>query len=279
MSEINKVCRLFSTECSVADIERLENIAHDLWISSKQEVIKRMKSPRPNESVYTNSEINMMNRITFKYNAERNCLAMAFFQNGNICFKIPFCPMRAHHNPVSSTIGWVGYEHNMIRLGLFISCFKNSCTNKHFMPDGHLIFSFPFISSCIENEIKKYIYYIKHNPVKLFFVEEGDGNELIDRYINTNNITVGSYIQNAQSIHQLYAFCNDLYGNFLLCVTNFNIYIAIIVPHKKGNGKVIPEMFIHDEKANIIIKYLHANQKLSGTLYRELISLLEKDYL
>jgi hypothetical protein len=294
MKEINKRCILFTDSCVPKDIDRLETITNELWNSSKKDVIERMKIPKQDEYIYMPHEIDMMNKLFFKHNLKNNSLSMALRYDGcfNVpSFKLPFCPMRAHHNPVTNTIGWVGYEKNMIHLGLFVYCFKESCKNKHFMQDGHMVFSFPFYSDCIRKQVNNYINYVRNSdPALIRICENKEDSEISELYINTNNDNFNKYISGLSSIHQLYAFVNDSCGYFLLCITRAMEYVAIIISHDKMNGHIFnsnvnsllkghnmnnTEVYIQSKDPNALINYLHKKQKVSDKLFHNILNVLE----
>ena len=287
MTEINNRCILFTNACCAEDIERLESIANDLWKISKKEVVKRMNIPKHDEYIYSSNEIHMINsRVVFKHNPNTNCLSMGICDDNfykTIAFKLPFCPMRAHHNPVTNTLGYLGYDKHMIRLGLFIHCFKESCNGKHFMPDGHLVFEFPFFASSIKKQINRYLSFVNRSKHKIIEINE-DYEKL---YVNTNNIEYNTLTENENNIQQLYAFVNDLYGYFLLYITHTTRFVAILIHHndiylslhhitspRASNGLQKVDVFTCTKDPLPLISHLYSSTKISRVLHNNILKIL-----
>ena len=273
MEQVNKRCILFTEKYTKNDIHKLERITNDLWNKSKFEVVKRMSVSKPDEGVYTAQEIELVKNIGFKHNVCNNTLSMTIGPS----FKIPFCLMRAHHNPVTSTIGWVGYDKDMIRLGLFVHCFKESCKGKHFMPDGHMIFTFPFYAPHIQKKVHDYVKDVRMNDPQLFRISSNtEENQVTVLYINTNDTGFDQYLPRLSSIHQLYAFVDDLFSHVMMCITTTMEYMIVLKPHDIGIHKRY-EVFLHLKDPIPLLKFVHTNKKISDWLYGTIHNILKTE--
>ena len=282
MKEINKRCVIFSMAYADLDVNLLETIANELWQKSKNEVMKRMATPKPDESVYMADEIDLVNDIHFQHNLSNNSLSMTI----NGCFKMPICLMRAHHNFVSSTIGWVGYDKDMIRLGLFVHCFKESCRSKHFLPDGHMIFTYPFYSPTIERDFGMLFKYVKSGNPTLFQIHK-EGNDVTSLYINTNDMPLQTYVPSLYHIHQVYAFVHDFHveHHVTLFITSSMDYILIIVPQDTANivfshsseSQTKCEVFIHKKDGLTLLNYALENKKISPQIFQAIYNVFKTE--
>lgn len=265
MDEINTKCILFSTKRREQDIKRLERMSNDLWKISKINVLKRMESDD-----HTVCEIEMMKCTMFKYNPTNNKLMLVL---GRRTFNLPFCPLRAHENPVTSTRAWIAYNRNMVRMNLFVFCFKTSCEKKKFMLDGQLSFNFPFFTENIKEEVKTFIATSiteKHVLIEISTDEE-DTQSYCEKYINTNNFPITTYIKDHYSIHHLYAFVSENDVNFLFCLTKASVFIAIISKQKTHT------IIISKNDSMPLLKYLHQESILSQALLKEIIYLFKTE--
>ena len=290
MSEINMRCVLFTNQATGKDVGRLEDISNELWKTAKHEIVRRMQGAmRTDLCTYSKEEVDMLKSTVLKHNPATNNLSLCFRSQYSraLVFKLPFCLRKCHTNPVTNTVTWIGYDHEMIHLGLFTHCFKQSCHGKHFMSAGHMKFLFPFYSPAIETLISRYIAVLNRSDPKMFVIRESDKG-LATMHVNTNVKKCSDYLSSAQSIHQLYAFVDDKAGYSLLCVTNTVWYIFVTMPQVVADKYVFSkntpelchiqqqcEVFVHPKDPSPLMKVLEQSEKVSQSLHRNLMSIFQ----
>ena len=288
MRELNKKCILFTENPAKPDIQRLELMANELWREARTHLIKRMTTEKCGEADYTNEEIQLVKQSLVQINNSSNQLSLCFvdryYKYRN--FKLPFCLMRAHRNPVTNTITWFGFNQNMIHLNLFISCFKQSCQGKRMMPCGHLKLQYPFYAPHIEESFSRYLRVLCMNDPKIFEVCKNK-QEYICNYINTNNTSIHNYISHKYDVQQLYIFIEDLHGYVMMCVTKRMNYLFVIMPHDLATRNVFGtdsfkkdtsqkcEVYVYFKDPNSLLRYLHDNNRISESLFNSVCSLLD----
>lgn len=243
-----------------------------------------------NESFYSETEIDLMKSSVLRHDVKTNKLSLYIYGTYNT-FELPFCPKRAHHNPVTFTRTCIGYHKDMIRLGLFVFCFKSSCENMWFMKDGDMEFKETFYTLSIKNQLEKYLSLMIQSDPKIFkfkatVEEETHIKKYHCMYVNTHNIRIQNYISGTYDVHQLYVFVNDLEGYIMMCITKSMNYIFIIMPPALSNlidtqsNTVLSsqmdncEVFVHPKDPYPFLTFLLDNNKISKMLHSKICSIL-----